>query len=271
MVYMETPPAPELASLVESFWTIRSRGPLAAAVLHRVVPDNCNDIIFDFRDPTPRTWNPAARLRSYAVGAMRRPLLVRFAGTVDLIGVRFRPGCGPAFLGVPANELTDAIVPLADLWGQTGRDAESIIAEADAVDRVRAFEELLSHCRPASLEGDRAVAHALQRIEESCGQVRIRDLHEALGLSRRQLERLFAANVGVSPKMACRVTRFRRAQRHLLDRPGASLSRTAFACGYADQPHFTREFAELAGLSPDVYRRQHADVASIQDGPEVQR
>lgn len=271
MVYSETAPAPELASLVECFWTIRSRGPLAAAVLHRVVPDNCNDIIFDFGDPTPRNGTRTAGLRSYAVGAMRRPLLARFAGTVDLIGVRFRPGCGPAFLGVPANELTDAIAPLADLWRQSGRDAESIIAEVDSAERVRAFEELLLNRRPAPFEGHRAVAHALRRIENSEGRVRISELHQAVGLSRRQLERLFAANVGVSPKMTCRVARFRAAQRHLLDRPDTSLARTAFAFGYADQPHFTREFTELAGLSPNAYRRQYLDVAFVQDDPGGRR
>lgn len=264
MIYTETAPICALAHRVECFWTIRSRGTLTAERLHRVVPDNCSDIIFDFGGQVARNRPPAAG-RSYAVGAMRRPLLARFAGTVDLIGVRFRPGCGPAFLGVPANALTDAIVPLADLWGQAGRDAESIIAEAQTADRVRAFEKLLVHRRPVSCDRHHAVAHALRRIEDSAGRLRVRDLHEAIGLSRRQLERLFVANVGVSPKMACRVARFRAAQRHLLAQPEASLARTAFACGYADQPHFTREFAELAGLSPHAYRRQRTDVAFVQD------
>lgn len=271
IVYTESSPGPELADRVACFWTIRSHAPLTAARLNRVVPDNCSDIIFDLGDGVLRNRRLPGRQRSYAVGAMRRPLAVGMEGTVHLLGIRFRPGCGREFLQIPANELTDAIVPLDDLWGSAGREAEAIIAEVEPARRAGVLASLLLARRGVGLERPPAVTHALRRIDGSRGGIRVRALHEALGLGRRQLERLFAESVGVSPKTACRVARFRATQRRLLDQPDASLARIAFACGYADQPHLTREFKELAGIPPAAYRRERADVASVQDEPAGSR
>jgi len=37
-----------------------------------------------------------------------------------------------------------------------------------------------------------------------------------------------------------------------------SLSQIALACGMCDQPHFTRVFHKIVGVSPGVWRRQFA-------------
>ena len=69
-----------------------------------------------------------------------------------------------------------------------------------------------------------------------------------LGLSERQLRRRFADAVGYGPKTLARVLRF---QRFLeLARGGDDLARLAFAAGYADQAHLTRECGRLAGRTP---------------------
>jgi len=61
---------------------------------------------------------------------------------------------------------------------------------------------------------------------------------------------LFAAQVGVAPKIFSRIGRFQRAltlakQDESLDWPQLALD-----CGYFDQPHLIREFVSLSGLSP---------------------
>jgi len=39
------------------------------------------------------------------------------------------------------------------------------------------------------------------------------------------------------------------------DPTGAPLADAAFGSGYADQPHMTREFRELVGITPAAFRR----------------
>ena len=76
----------------------------------------------------------------------------------------------------------------------------------------------------------------------------IDNLATRIGMTRRHLERGFDTLVGISPKRLARIVRFQRALR-MLQRPVGSGVTTAVECGYADQPHFIREFTELAGCS----------------------
>jgi AraC-like DNA-binding protein len=58
----------------------------------------------------------------------------------------------------------------------------------------------------------------------------------------------FRRQFGVTPKTVARVARFQHAV-HVLSRPSATFG-AAVACGYADQPHFNREFRSMAGVTP---------------------
>ncbi|HET9986156.1 MAG TPA: helix-turn-helix domain-containing protein [Longimicrobiales bacterium] len=265
VAYRETRPAPELADLVECFWTSRSAVPARAERTHRVLPDGCSDIIFNFGDPMRAVTGPSHAFTSYVVGAMRRPLAVRQRGAVELLGVRFRPGGATPFLPVAASELTDRVVALAELWRGEAGDAESLLFDLPPGARVARLQALLLRRLAAGPAPDRRVAHVARLIERSGGRATVRALHDAVGMGRRQLERLYADAVGLTPKMACRVARLRETLRRLDDEPGVSWSRLAYSCGYADQPHLVREFRALTGVTPGAYRDRRGRVASVQD------
>lgn len=85
----------------------------------------------------------------------------------------------------------------------------------------------------------------------------------AVGVTTRHLERLFADAVGLTPKVACRIGRFRSALRMLRRTPSIPWSRLAYAAGYHDRPHLIREFKAFAGLRPEALRAERAGVASV--------
>jgi AraC-like DNA-binding protein len=64
---------------------------------------------------------------------------------------------------------------------------------------------------------------------------------------------LFRRAVGLSPKLHCRVVRFRKALRDASDRT-ASWAWIALDAGYSDQAHFNRDFLEFTGVTPTTYR-----------------
>jgi AraC-like DNA-binding protein len=257
--YREHLPPPDLAGRVECVWTLRSHGRLPAAVLNRVLPDGCTDVIFDPGGPSVA----GPRAGSYVVGAMLRPAEVWMEGEVDLLGVRFRPGGAAALLPLPLAEITGAVVPLDELWGGRAGELESRVREARGAERVRVVEEAVRRSA-AGRAMHPAVARASARIARSHGSVAVEALAAETGTSRRHLERLFAEQVGLSPKAAARVARFRRLCELLRARPGAGWSRLALECGYHDQAHMIREFRGFAGLTPEAYRREQARVASVQ-------
>jgi AraC-like DNA-binding protein len=193
-----------------------------------VLPDGCVDVL-------------VAGGRALVAGPDTGPQPVTVpAGTV-VAGVRLRAGAAAAALGVPADEVRDLRVPLEDLWGAAGREAgERAGEDPDAL--LAALTRRLRAAAP-----DPRVLAAARRLARAPG-TRIPALADALGLGERQLRRRFAAEVGYGPKTFARIARFGAAVELL--RRGAPPAEAAYAAGYADQPHLTREVVALAGRTP---------------------
>jgi AraC-like DNA-binding protein len=173
---------------------------------------------------------------------------VRMVGSVDVLGVRFRPGGAAPFIAAPAAELTDRTVALAEFW-RTAPELEERLYHAAPASRISIVEAaLLGHADGA--RGDLRIAHAARLIERSGGTVPVKALHEAVGLTRRHLERIYLDRVGLSPKTACRVARVQAALARVRAEPGVALSRVALDCGWYDQAHMNRDFRELVGAPP---------------------
>lgn len=77
----------------------------------------------------------------------------------------------------------------------------------------------------------------------------------AANLSSRQYRRVFADFYGVAPKLYQRAVRVDRTLRQLHDRPWEADQYAETPIAYADQPHATREFRSMTGLSPGEYIR----------------
>jgi transcriptional regulator GlxA family with amidase domain len=73
-------------------------------------------------------------------------------------------------------------------------------------------------------------------------------------MSERHLRRVFLEHVGLTPGHWRRLARFRGAV-GLMASP-CTLTQVAHGAGYADQAHFCRDFAEIAGMTPGEYRQR---------------
>jgi len=74
-------------------------------------------------------------------------------------------------------------------------------------------------------------------------------------MSKRQLERLFASEVGISPKRFARTIRFQYILAMKERDESRPLADLAYGAGYADQAHFSRDFRQLTGRTPAEYFR----------------
>jgi len=89
--------------------------------------------------------------------------------------------------------------------------------------------------------------------------VRVRDVARRVGLSQRRFIQVFAAAVGLTPKLYGRVRRFQRARASVRDTPAPDWARVAAECGYFDQSHLIRDFRAFAGLTPEEYLRRRSE------------
>jgi transcriptional regulator GlxA family with amidase domain len=102
---------------------------------------------------------------------------------------------------------------------------------------------------------DRRLSAAVDMILGD-GHARPERIAGAVGLSRRQLGRLFQEQIGITPKSLGRLGRFQRALRALERSPRNSLASVATGAGYFDQAHLCRDFRLFAGTTPAGFRRE---------------
>lgn len=147
------------------------------------------------------------------------------------------------------RELTDSWLPVPRLGLPRFARAVAAIAARRRGRRLEALFEAVALLRRRSAPPDQRVADAVRAIRSSRGAVPLDALARSLGLTPRSLQRRFADEVGISPKVLARIVRFQRVFAACRDEPG-SLAAVAAECGYYDQPHLVRDFREFAGEAP---------------------
>lgn len=83
--------------------------------------------------------------------------------------------------------------------------------------------------------------------------ISIADIAKQVGLSRRQIERLFLDEMGRSPARYYLEIRLERA-RHMLIRSSVPIVEVAVACGFVSASHFSKCYRELYALTPQQER-----------------
>ncbi|HEY6881503.1 MAG TPA: helix-turn-helix domain-containing protein, partial [Polyangiales bacterium] len=152
----------------------------------------------------------------------------------------------------PARSLAGMHTLLEDCWSRAEVDTlrDRLACAPTLVARVDLFETMLSARLPAARALHPVVAHALPRLTHTG----VRELVRETGYSHRGFNNLFAAAVGLSPKLFARVRRFEAALERIHRVGNGSLAALALAAGYSDQAHFTRDFRVFTGLTPGGYR-----------------
>lgn len=248
--YLEhAPPAP-LLPYVECFWSrAESADAPRLARSHRVIPDGCVDVVLTLD----------GRVHAEAVGAMTRAVVFSDSSNAGYLGVRFRPGIAGVLFGLPASELTDQSVGLADVWRDSAVVRDALASATDTAGRMRVLSAAIARkLLRAGGAPPRAVSVAAGRIAAARGDLSIRTLAAELGVTRQHLARLFADHVGLSPKMLARVVRARAVVERV--RGGGEVDWVAVAldAGYYDQSHLIGELKELTGLAPRAWAAKGA-------------
>jgi len=260
-VIVSRAPRPALQAFVELFWA--SDGGDSVHLRHgreRILPKGAAHVAIRLTDEPLRFFHDEAdtvghTMRGGIVGDVRTgPYIKGSSAPTPIVGVQFRPGAATLFLGAPARLFAETHLPLEDLWGNAAAEACARLCDARGLaQRIDVLEAILAARLPRLRGIHPATAAALIHLE---GPGSVRDLAERSGYSHRHFARLFTDTVGLNPKMYGRVTRFGRVLKRLSVHPAAPWADLAASTGYADQPHFNREFREFSGLSPGEYRRR---------------
>ncbi|BDU08546.1 hypothetical protein FMUBM48_48090 [Nocardia cyriacigeorgica] len=188
------------------------------------------------------------RLGGFVVGPSMAAMRVR-SGQAACVEVRLSPIRAYSVLGVAAKDLGHGAVPSDELWGTEVRRLRERLAVAGSwEERFALTRSFLARRERAGRAPDPEVIDAWHRILASGGQVKVGELAESIGWSRKRLWGRFESQIGVTPKRAAMLVRFRRAVGGLLaGRPAAEV---AAVCGYTDQAHLCRGVSIFAERTP---------------------
>ena len=239
-------PAEPLSAFVDLMWI--AEGYAAPHARERVLPTGSMDLVIGFGDDDP--------VGSAIAGARSEFFVLDTSKPFSVIGVRFAIGGGCAFFDPPAGELHNLSVPLDCVWG---RSFVSILREQlmEAPTPTAKFQ-ILENALRRNLRGrwtHPAVFSALRAFSatrfRSVGSVT-----EQIGLSPRRFADVFRNQVGLTPKLLCRIKRFQRVL-DAVDTPrDIDWVDIALRCGYFDQPHFIHDFRAFSGMTPTAYLQQ---------------
>ncbi|MFI1224440.1 MULTISPECIES: DUF6597 domain-containing transcriptional factor [unclassified Streptomyces] len=199
-----------------------------------VLPDGCVDLI----------WT-AGRL--IVAGPDTHAFQVDPHDRGPCAAIRFAPGTAPVLLGVPAYELRDHRVELAELWSRS--TVRALTEHIDrAADPTAALEDFALGRTADTGPPDPLTVAVADRLRRGRS---IASTAAEVGLGARQLHRRSLAAFGYGPKTLARVLRLQRAL--ALVRAGLPYAEAAAAAGCADQAHLAREMRDLAGTTLGAY------------------
>ncbi|MEQ8470692.1 MAG: helix-turn-helix transcriptional regulator [Marinoscillum sp.] len=257
MIYQRIEPSELLSPFVECYWIVDSEGD-REVIRQKIIPDGFPEIIVHYGDTyrinISGMW--VTQSKQLLAGQLTHYFSLENTGVSGMIGIKFKPTALSELFGLDMSVLTDKVVPLASMVpsvkiGEVGLDSLAYF--------ISDFEEQLAQKIPVH----RGVcANAVDLIIEKNGMLGVQELQEEIGLSERQLERLFKKQVGLSPKFYSRIIRlsyiFRQAEKN--DYTWAKL---AYQGGFTDQSHFIKNFKEFTGEDPSKYQFDHEDMANF--------
>jgi AraC-like DNA-binding protein len=233
--------------------------------VHRGLPSRHVTLIISLQQPV-RVDGQATRLSAQGLvgGLHTEPVLITQDRTQCGIHLELHPLAVRTLFGVSAAELAGRIVGLDDLDRPTLAQLPDRLASTPSwSDRFRVLDEVLAALAVEPRPVSAGLGQAWRVILNSGGRVRVADVADEIGWSRRHFGELFRAETGLTPKNLARILRFERAGM-LLRRGKVDLARLAVECGYYDQAHLSNEWRMLAGCSPRTWIKE--ELPFLQDG-----
>jgi AraC-like DNA-binding protein len=266
MLYRLYSPPPPLGHFVELLWLYEGFRP--AHPRERLLPTGSLEIVIHLREDRILTYGRSDLMRPFTLsgavvcGPHSEFFVIDTASQDGVMGVHFRPGGAYPFLNLPNGELHNQHVDLSALWGrQTASELRERLLAARAPEaKLRVLEQALLDRARGAFERHPAVAYALGEFQATPGGRTVRDVKERTGLSARRFIDLFEREVGLTPKLFCRVQRFQGVLQQIQNGPSGSRvdwADMALTCGYYDQAHFIHDFRAFSGLNPSTYLATH--------------
>jgi hypothetical protein len=177
------------------------------------------------------------------------------AGNVDTFAICFYPIGFTNFVTMPLDKLVDNETPISELFGQVEayKLEQQMIQAVDTRQRIDIIEAFFLKILVGKNTISNIVRSTVDVLLKTNGTTPINLLLKEDITKRRQLERHFKKQIGISPKQLSKAIRLQATLNLLLNKKTETLTNIAYESEYFDQNHFIKDFKDLVGVSPKEF------------------
>ena len=193
--------------------------------------------------------------RAMVLGQTIEPFYIEPTGYVNTFAIRFYPYGFANFVNTPLKDLANKETPIHDLFDREVANEleQKIIQASNSEERIRIIEEFLLDKMKEEAMMNKIVKSTIDALLATNGSASISSILQDDLTKRRQLERNFLKQIGVSPKQMGKVIRLQTALKMLLNKKEEKLTEIAYESAYFDQAHFIKDFKEFTGINPKEF------------------
>jgi AraC-like DNA-binding protein len=267
MSYRYKPPSP-LDRFVDVIWVMESDP--TPHPKERLLPDGSVELVFSLHEERFPVYSRENLERceifrgNVVCGPHSQSFAIDTSTETRVAGVHFKPGGAYPFWKLPFGELHNVHAGLDQFWGPVaaGRVRERLLEARTPEAKARVLEETLLAAAQGVPERHPAVAFALNEFHSTPETQKIAAVTDRIGLSARRFIDVFRKEVGLTPKLFCRVRRFQKVLRMISAGSMVDWPDVALTCGYFDQAHFNHDFRAFSGINPSSYLAEYTGHAN---------
>lgn len=239
--YCEFLPSSSLQPYIYCYWQLKTNEKLVAPFSYKVVSDGCIDILFEINKPQD----------NFVAGFCRKYTEYGLNPEFNYVGIRFLPTIFPQIFKVNASYLSNKFQNLDEFAPKTSQFIAQHFYGEMSINEIKAcfdnyFEGIL---KETIFDFDSRLYNAIDVILKNYGVLNLaKDLE--VGLSIRQLRRLFQFYIGDSPKTFSKVVQFQNILKAKPSNQSLNQNKLFYDTGHYDQSHFIKDFKTFYGVTP---------------------
>ncbi|GAB3659929.1 helix-turn-helix domain-containing protein [Echinicola sediminis] len=257
MNYQTFKPHIDLASIIKFYWTLEV--PFDSKnQKQKIVPDGCIEMTFNFGDKIKRYVSETDFIfhpNAMVMGQRTKSFDILPLGNVDTFAICFYPIGFANFVRTPLENLVNKETPISEIFEQAEAfDLEQQMIQAigtqERIDIIECF--LLKKLNEKNTISN-IVKSTVDTLLKTNGTTPINILLKDDISKRRQLERHFKKQIGISPKQLGKAIRMQATLNLMLNKKSKALTDIAYESEYFDQNHFIKDFKNLIGVTPKEF------------------
>lgn len=239
--YFEFLPSIDLQPYIYCYWQLKTNERLVNPFSYKVVSDGCIDILFEMNKPQD----------NFVAGFCRKYTEYELNPEFNYVGIRFLPTIFPQIFKVNASDLSNKFQNLEGFAPKTSQFISKHFFSGMTVNEIKVsfdsyFQGVL---KKTTFDYDSRLYNAIDVILKNYGVLNLeKDID--VGLSIRQLRRLFQFYIGDSPKTFSKVVQFQNILKAKPSCQNLNQNKLFYDTGHYDQSHFIKDFKSFYGVTP---------------------